>query len=477
MLLGDLIEATTDGGAVEITSLAYDTRHVQPGALFFCVTGFSSDGHDFAGDAVERGAAALVVEHELDIDVPQVRVESVRNSMGPLADRFFGEPSRQLDVVGVTGTNGKTTTAFLVRGLLGFVDRSCGLLGTVETIVGGERRKAVRTTPEAVELQALLREMADGGDVAAAIEVSSHALDLGRVDGTRFSVAMFTNLSQDHLDFHGSMESYWLAKRRLFTDFEIGTSVINVDDKYGEELVEIAPNPVRCSLSGDGDWCARDLRSGLTGSVFQLISPLGEAEVRSPLSGEFNVRNVLGAAAAAGALGVPFESIIAALGSAGQVPGRFQSVSEGQPYAVIVDYAHTPDSLENVLRAARGVADGSVLCVFGCGGDRDAGKRPLMGEIASRLADLTWITSDNPRSEDPEAIISQIAAGAGPTAVLQPDREVAIVEAIRQAQPGDVVVIAGKGHETGQEFADGHVVAFDDVMVARAAIMAAGGGC
>lgn len=476
MRLGDLIDEAGSAGDQEISSIAYDTRRVEEGGLFFCVKGFTTDGHDLAGEAVERGAAALVVERDLDVDAIQVKVPSVRMAMGGVASRFFGHPSRQMDVVGVTGTNGKTTSAFLVRGLAEASGMQCGLLGTVETVIAGERSEAKRTTPEAIDLQLMLRQMADGGDRACAMEVSSHALELGRVEATRFAVAMYTNLSQDHLDFHGSMEAYWAAKRRLFLDFEVGTSVINIDDEHGALLAGEAPNPVTCSLTGEADWTARIVDVGAAGTTFDLSSPQGEARVTSPLFGEFNVSNVLGAAACAAALGVDLGTIASALASAGQVPGRFQSVAEGQPFKVIVDYAHTPDSLENVLITARGIASGRTLCVFGCGGDRDRGKRPLMGETASRLADRTWITSDNPRSESPEAIVREVAAGAREEVQIELDRRAAIHAAVSAARPGDVVLIAGKGHEQGQEFEDGRVVDFDDVTVAREAILAAGSG-
>lgn len=461
--------------AVEVAGLAYDNRRVEPRDLFFCVRGFTIDGHEFAGDALRRGAAALVVDHQLDFDVPQVEVPDVRRAMAHAAAIFYADPTAALQLVGVTGTNGKTTTAYLVRSLLEAAGRQTGLLGTVKTVVGGVEREAGRTTPEAIDLQRTFREMLDGGDVACAMEVSSHALELARVDDVHFAVGIFTNLTQDHLDFHPTMEDYFLAKRKLFSERRPGTSVVNLDDPYGRRLAadDAVPNVVSFALDdAEATYRATAIRSTLSGSRFTLSSPDGDVELRSPLSGRFNVSNVLGALAAARALGVPAHSAYAAIERAGQVPGRFESVDEGQQFAVLVDYAHTPDSLENVLVAARALTDKRVHVVFGCGGDRDRRKRPLMGEIAQRLADHVIVTSDNPRSEDPDAIIAEILTGITAPVEHNPDRRVAIQEAIGAAAPGDVVVIAGKGHEQGQEFADGEKLPFDDVTVAREALRA-----
>jgi UDP-N-acetylmuramoyl-L-alanyl-D-glutamate--2,6-diaminopimelate ligase len=457
---------------VEVGALAYDSRTVAPGALFFCVPGFETDGHDFAADAVARGAAALVVERPLGLGVPEVVVDSVRVAMAPAAARFYGDPSAELEVVGVTGTNGKTTTAFLARALLEAAGRPCGLLGTVTSVVGGRERGVVRTTPEAIDLQRDFRAMLDGGDRACAMEVSSHALALHRTDAIHWSVTVFTNLSRDHLDFHATMEEYFVAKRELFVAGP-GASVVNVDDPYGRRLAAELPTAITFALDAQADWRAQDVRTGLDGSGFRVRSPVGELEVRSPLPGRFNVSNVLGALAAAVALGVDPGVAVPALADAGRVPGRFEPVDEGQEFAVLVDYAHTPDSLENVLGAARELTGRRVLCVFGCGGDRDQGKRPLMGAIARRLADVVVVTSDNPRSEDPEAIIAQVVEGAGDGAEAIVDRRAAIERAIGLAGPGDVVVIAGKGHEQGQELAAGRRVPFDDVTVAREALRGA----
>jgi UDP-N-acetylmuramoyl-L-alanyl-D-glutamate--2,6-diaminopimelate ligase len=467
MTLRDLMGP--DAPEVEISGLAYSSQSVTPGALFFCVRGFRSDGHDFAPGALERGAAALVTERRLDLGVPEVVVDDVRAAMGPAAARFFGDPTAELDVVGITGTNGKTTTAFLVRHLLQAGGRQTGLLGTVKRVVGGVEEDVERTTPEAIDLQETFRRMLDGGDRAAAMEVSSHALELGRVTGIRFACRIFTNLTQDHLDFHETMEAYFAAKRRLFE--EPGLSVVSIDDEYGRRLAEQLPDCVTFSIEGDADYRARDIEFEVMGSRFTLETPDGELKVESPLPGLFNVQNVTGAIAAVRSLGVERIS----LDGFGGVPGRFEAVDEGQDFGVLVDYAHTPDSLENVLRAAREVARGRLHVVFGAGGDRDRGKRSLMGDAARRLADRVLVTSDNPRSERPEAIIDEVMEGAGQDAEREVDRRRAIARAIEEAEPGDVVVIAGKGHEQGQEFEDGRKEPFDDVTVAREALRSRSG--
>jgi UDP-N-acetylmuramoyl-L-alanyl-D-glutamate--2,6-diaminopimelate ligase len=471
--LGDLMPQILDGARdVEISGLAYDNRRVVPGTLFFCVPGFSRDGHAFAGDAVARGAAALVVERELGLGVPEVMVASARAAMAPAAAAFYGDPSGRLTTVGVTGTNGKTTSAFLIRSLLEAGGLSTGLLGTVKRIVGGESFDVQRTTPEAIDLQRTFREMVDAGDRACVMEVSSHALALHRADAIHFAAALFTNLTQDHLDFHPTMEDYFLAKRRLFVEAAPGMAVVNVDDGYGARLAGELGDAVTFSLSGEASYQAISVSTGIGGSSFVVRERAGGREVPlvSPLRGRFNVYNVLGAYAVARSLGVSAETCAEAISAAGQVPGRFETVDEGQDFAVVVDYAHTPDSLENVLVAARGLTENQLHVVFGAGGDRDRGKRPLMGEIAARLADRVIVTSDNPRSEDPASIIAAILEGAGPEVESEVDRRMAIGSAISGARSGDVVVIAGKGHEQGQEFAGGRKVPFDDIAVAREAL-------
>ena len=465
----DEVMPDVPGGArdVVITDLVYDDRQAGPGSLFFCVSGFTRDGHEFAPDAVNRGAAALVVERPLDLGVPEVRVQSVRAAMAPAAAAFYGDPTATLLTVGITGTNGKTTTAFLLRSLLEASGRKSGLLGTVKSVIGGTEHPVQRTTPEAIDLQRTFRAMLDAGDRACVLEVSSHALELGRADAIHFAAAVFTNLTQDHLDFHPTMEDYFSAKRQLFVGAQLGSAVLNVDDPYGARLARELTDPITFALKQEAVYRALDVQTDLSGCRFSLQCPDGAVACHTPLRGEFNVYNVLGALAAARALQVPIETALQTIATAGQVPGRFETVDEGQGFAVLVDYAHTPDSLENVLRAARGLTDGRLHVVFGCGGDRDRGKRPLMGEIARRMADRVIVTSDNPRSEDPEAIIEQILAGAGSDVDHEADRREAIAQAIAGADPGDVLVIAGKGHEQGQEFKAGRKIPFDDVTVAR----------
>ena len=476
MRLDSLIAVDSGAAALEITQLAYDSRRVTPGTLFFCVPGFETDGHDFAPEAVARGAAALVVERPLALGVPEVVVDSVRAAMAPAAARFYGDPTASLRVVGVTGTNGKTTSAFLVRALLEAAGEQSALMGTVKTIVGGVEREAVRTTPEAIDLQATFAEMLATGDRACAIEVSSHALELGRADAIHFAASIFTNLSRDHLDFHPTMEDYFAAKRRLF-EGEPGVIVANVDDEYGRRIAGEFES-VTTAIDRAADYRAEDVRTALHGSEFTLVTAAGELPLRSSLPGRFNVANLLGAIAATHELGIGLDVIAAALPEVAPVPGRFQPVDEGQPFALLVDYAHTPDSLDNVLRAARALTSERVICVFGCGGDRDRGKRPQMGRIATELADVVLVTSDNPRSEQPEAIVAEILAGTagGGGGVVEAivERREAIARAVEIARDGDVVVVAGKGHEQGQEFEHGRKLPFDDVQVAREALRATG---
>lgn len=465
-------ELAPDGRTVEVSALALDNRRVVPSSVFFCVRGFTRDGHDFAADAVRRGAVALVVDHPLGLGVPEIVVDDVRAAMAPAAARLHGDPTATLRTVGVTGTNGKTTTAYLVRALLEGSGHATGLLGTVTSIIGGTEHEVARTTPEAIDLQAAFAAMRDAGDSHCVMEVSSHALALGRADAIHWAAAIFTNLTQDHLDFHPTMEDYFAAKRRLF-DARPGVAVINVDDPYGARLARELdlPHVVTFGIDAPGaDLRATELSSDFTGSTFTA----GGLRLRSPLPGRFNVLNVLGAVAAAHGLGIGDDAIVAALPSAGRVPGRFEPVDEGQGFALLVDYAHTPDSLENVLAAARPLTRGRLICVFGCGGDRDRGKRPLMGEIASRLADHTIVTSDNPRSEDPDAIVAEILAGITDRTATESivDRRAAIERAVSVARDGDVVVLAGKGHEQGQEFEGGRKLPFDDVTVAAEALRA-----
>jgi UDP-N-acetylmuramoyl-L-alanyl-D-glutamate--2,6-diaminopimelate ligase len=433
---------------VEIGDLAYDARAVSPGALFFCVPGSRADGHDFAAEAVANGAVALVVERLLELDVPQLVVPDARRAMAVAADEFFRRPSEELQVVGVTGTNGKTTTAFLLYSILAAAGRRPGLLGTIESRVGGERRPAIRTTPEAIDVLRAFREMLDAGDRSCAMEATSHGSELGRLDRVRFSALVFTNLSQDHLDFHGTMERYFAAKRRLFVEGN-PPAAINVGNDWGRRLAQDRPDTLTFGFAEDAQ-----------------VGPRALDGVDLKLRGRFNVENALGAVAASRLLGIDGDAIARGLEAVRGVPGRFESVSEGQPFEVIVDYSHKPEALESVLRTARELATGRLICVFGCGGDRDRGKRPIMGRIASELADVAIVTSDNPRSEEPQAIIDEILEGVIGEVEVEPDRTAAIARAISLANEGDVVLIAGKGHEQGQEFAD-RTIPFDDREVAR----------
>jgi UDP-N-acetylmuramoyl-L-alanyl-D-glutamate--2,6-diaminopimelate ligase len=441
---GEVVNAE-GSSAVEIADLSHDTRTVGPGALFFCVIGARADGHDFAAEAAARGASALVVDHPVAVELPQLVVPDVRAAMAPAAVAFFGDPSAELPVAAVTGTNGKTTTAFLLRSIFEADGRQTGLLTNIERRVGGEARPTGLNTPEAIDLQRLLREMADGGDRRAVLEATSEAAAQGRLEGTRFAVLVFTNLTQDHLNFHGTMEAYFAAKAALFAQAE--QAVVNVGDAWGKRLVASLPNAIafdRMSTAIDG--------------------------IDLPLRGAFNRENAIGAALAAEALGASRDAVKRGIEGLKGVPGRFETIEAGQPFAVVVDYAHTPDSLENVIMAARELGEGSLTVVFGAGGDRDRDKRPLMGRVVSELADWAILTSDNPRSEDPEAIAADVAAGnTGLEIVL--DRRVAIMRALAGARSGDVVVIAGRGAEPEQELATGKVP-FDDRQVVREALAA-----
>lgn len=474
MLAHSLLAAAPGGarlrgaGATPITDLAYDSRAVVPGGLFFCVPGATVDGHDLAARAVAAGAVVLVVERELlGLDVDQVIVPSTREAMGPIADAFFAAPSGELAVTGVTGTNGKTTTAFLTASILEANGRPTGLLGTVEQRIGGVSTPTVRTTGEAPDLQRAFRSMLDAGDRACSMEVSSHALAQHRIDGTRFAAVAFTNFSQDHVDFHGSMEAYFEAKALLFDGR--APRAVNADDPRLATL----PHELTFGIENDADVRAFDVVFDPGETRFTLATPAGTRRVTTPLVGPFNVENALAAVSLALLLDVELDAIEDGLRDAPPVPGRMERVDGGQPYTVLVDYAHTPDALRVVLEAARrlAAAGGRVVVVFGAGGDRDRGKRPQMGAVAARWADRVIVTNDNPRSEDPAQIARAILAGAGPTAQVELDRTEAIQLALVDARPGDVIVIAGKGHEQGQEAA-GVKRAFDDRVAVREALAA-----
>jgi UDP-N-acetylmuramoyl-L-alanyl-D-glutamate--2,6-diaminopimelate ligase len=444
----------------DLAAVVHDTRAVVGGALFCCVRGTHVDGHDLAPAAVAAGAAALLVDHRLPLEVPQLVVGDVRAALGPVADAFWDHPSRHLDVLGVTGTSGKTTVTHLLGAVLSAAGRPCGVIGTLS---------GARTTPEAPELQALLAEHRRRGDAAVAMEVSSHGLDQGRVAATRFAVAMFTNLSQDHLDYHGSMEEYFRAKARLFTPGYTSEAVVCVDEPWGRRLADEIAADGRVALHRYTLADATQVRLAPSGATFRWRGH----DVALALAGRFNVRNAVGAATVAAAVGLTPADIARGLSQAAPVPGRFEAVDAGQPFTVLVDYAHKPDALEQALGAARELVagPGRLTVVFGCGGDRDRAKRPVMGEVAARLADRTIVTSDNPRSEDPQAIIDEILAGvpAGAGVEVVPDRRAAIERAVGAAHPGDVVVVAGRGHETTQAVA-GQNLPFDDRVVATEAL-------
>lgn len=472
-----LPQAEVRGADVELVDASHDSRQVGPGWLFCCVPGHQVDGHDFAADAVAAGASALLVERWLNLDVPQARVGSVRAAMGPAAAAVHEYPSDRLDVVGVTGTNGKTTTTYLLEAAFGAAARGTGVVGTVETRIHGRAQPGLRTTPEGTDLQRLFAQMHARGVDAVAMEVSSHGLDLRRVDGTRYAAAVFTNLSQDHLDWHGTMDAYFAAKARLFTPHLSERGIVWIDDDWGRQLARLATVPVATyGSSADADARLVAVDADLGGTRLRLAGPAvagprREVEVETPLLGAHNAANAAAAFLAARAVGVSVEAAATGIAACGGVPGRLERVAGAQPFTVLVDYAHTPDALAAVVAALRSLlASGARLhLVIGSGGDRDRGKRRPMGAVAAR-ADRAILTSDNPRSEDPEQILDELAAGAhqhadNATVVREPDRRSAIAAALAEAADGDVVLIAGKGHETGQEFAD-HTVPFDDRLVA-----------
>jgi UDP-N-acetylmuramoyl-L-alanyl-D-glutamate--2,6-diaminopimelate ligase len=477
LVAGSDVTEVIGGPALSISSLVFRAQDAAPGSLFFCVRGTRFDGHDFAAQAAAAGAVAVVCERRLDVPVPQVVVSSVRRAMALMGATFYGDPSARLRVAAVTGTNGKTTTAHLMARCFDAAGLRSGLLGTVVNRVGGVDSPVKLTTPESLDLQRMFREMADAGDQACAIEASSHALALHRTVGIHFAVVVFTNLTRDHLDFHSDLEDYFLAKRRLFLPEEErqpgAVAVINVEDEFGRRLAaDCRPaygdaDTWTFAVDGEADAMARRLQLDADGSRFVLEVPRSglELELTTQMGARFNVENTLAAATAMLAIGLPAQAVKEGLEGTPGVPGRFESVRAGQPFTVLVDFSHTPDSLDNALRAARAICRRRLLVVFGCGGDRDRGKRPIMGEIAVRLADTAVVTSDNPRSEDPQAIIDDILVGipeqsAGRVAV-EADRRAAIGLALSQAGAGDVVVIAGKGHESGQIIGDRRIPFLD----------------
>jgi UDP-N-acetylmuramoyl-L-alanyl-D-glutamate--2,6-diaminopimelate ligase len=464
-----------------VSAVAYDSRRVTPGSVFVALRGLKADGTTFVPQALARGAALIVADvgSPADPTVPWLAVTDARLALALLADAFYDHPSRRMRVVGVTGTNGKTTTAYLLASMLDAAGEKAGLLGTVTYRLGGEEREASRTTPEAPDVQQLLNEMIRQGCRSAVMEVSSHALALKRVDGMQFAAGIFTNLTRDHLDFHEDMESYFLAKRRLFEMLPPASpGVINLDDPRGPSLVEVCRAPVTFAMTRPADVTPGPLEITLGGLSFDIRTPRGTVAVQSPLVGRPNVSNILAAAAAAVSLNLPLEAVAEGVRVLPGVPGRFEVVSAADDdVTVVVDYAHTDDALRNLLETARPLAPARLVTVFGCGGDRDKTKRPLMGMVAARLSDVVIITSDNPRSEDPQRIIDEIKRGipSGPSGGRAPDiqavvdRREAIEQAVDHAQPGDLVLIAGKGHEKYQQIGD-RVLPFDDGAVARAAL-------
>jgi UDP-N-acetylmuramoyl-L-alanyl-D-glutamate--2,6-diaminopimelate ligase len=470
--------------AVEIRSLEHDSRVVQPGALFCCIPGEQADGHAFAGDAVAAGAVACLVERWLDVPVVQVRVASVRTAVGPLCATFFGRPADAMRVLGVTGTNGKTTTTYLLEAIARGTGERAAIVGTTGVRVGDTELPVAHTTPEATELQALLARLRDDGVATVAMEVSSHALDQHRVDGTHFAAVAFTNLSRDHLDYHRSFAAYLDAKARLFDGSFSRRAAVGIDGEAGRVIASRARaagvDVVTYALDAgaDADVTAREIELAPDGARYTIADRRGENRytLRTALVGRFNVANALAAYATATQAGFAAADACDALTSPIVVPGRMESIDRGQPFTVIVDYAHTPDALSAVLAAARDLTEpgGRLLVVYGCGGDRDRGKRPEMGAVAAHAADRAFLTSDNPRSEDPAAIVHDVLAGVAddaPTPVVELDRRAAIEAALADARPGDVVVIAGKGHESGQT-ALGRTIPFDDRVVAREALEA-----
>jgi UDP-N-acetylmuramoyl-L-alanyl-D-glutamate--2,6-diaminopimelate ligase len=484
----------TGPSAVEITAVGHDSRAVVPGSLFVCIRGFHQDGHAYIADAAARGAVAVMVERNpatlaIPAGMTVIRVPESRVALAAAADRFFDNPSASLRLIGVTGTNGKTTSAYLTEAILAAAGRSVGLLGTIEYRCGTVTFPGERTTPESSDLQSLLSRMRALGAWGAVMEVSSHSLSLHRVDGCEFDVGIFTNLTQDHLDFHGTMQAYAEAKALLFRMLGTGrrkpgeaAAVLNADDPWTPFMAAATrARVIRYGITAEADLRVREMSLTLAGIRATVESPWGGLTIESPLVGQHNLANILGAAGGCLHLGVARDRVEAGIRNLRAVPGRFEKVEAGQPFGVVVDYAHTPDALERVLAFAREFAAGRVIAIFGCGGDRDRGKRPLMGEAAARLSDFVIVTSDNPRSEDPLAIIAEIEAGVKKVSGgwerhdTISDRREAIASALARAQPGDLVVIAGKGHETYQILRD-RTIPFDDRVVAREALAALGYG-
>jgi len=480
MKLGDLLRqvSSLEIGAdpdAQINSLAYDSRHVKPGTVFFAIQGKKADGHSFIPQALEKGAVAILSEREAppDLAARWVRVAKIRRALAEAGQVFYGQPDSRLQLVGITGTNGKTTTAYLMESIFRAAGIRAGLFGTIEYRMSVRVLPALNTTPESLDLFSYFDELVKAGGQAAVMEVSSHALAQERVWGFHFTAAVFTNLTRDHLDYHKDFESYFAAKRRLFEGLGTpppGLAVINVDDPWGARLLELPrPRTISYGVNAGAQIKPRNFSQDSIGLQCALETPEGIVEIESSLLGRANLANILAAAATAVGLGVPLEKIAQGVAALSFVPGRFERVAEGQPFLVIVDYAHTDDALRNALKTARELTRNRLIVVFGCGGERDRTKRPLMGEAAGCLSDLPILTSDNPRGEDPLRIMTDVLVGlqkAGKPYLAEVDRELAIRRALEQAQEGDVVVLAGKGHETYQVLKD-KSIAFDDREVAR----------
>ena len=477
----DQPEGGSHGGGRPLAGISYDSRRVEKGDLFVALKGLRADGSAFALQAIERGAAGVIseVEPPAAATVPWLRVTDARLALALIAAAFHGHPSTGMQVVGITGTNGKTTTAFLLASIFDHANLRCGVIGTVGYRIGSEMREASHTTPEAPEVQRLLREMADRGCAACVMEVSSHALSLSRVDGVEFAAGVFTNLTRDHLDFHADMEAYFAAKRRLFDLLAADApSLINLDDPRGAALAAMVQKPVTYAINRPADITPGPLSFSLEGLAFDVRTPRGSLQIRSPLVGRPNVYNILAAVSTATALDISFDAIERGVRALAGVPGRFEVISSPKDdFTVVVDYAHTDDALRNLLETARPLTRGRLITVFGCGGDRDRTKRPLMGAVAGRLSDVIFITSDNPRNEDPERIIEEIQRGitadtrrdTAQRIAAVVDRREAIGRAIGLARSGDVVLVAGKGHEKYQVIGS-EVLPFDDVAVAQDAL-------
>jgi UDP-N-acetylmuramoyl-L-alanyl-D-glutamate--2,6-diaminopimelate ligase len=464
----------------QVENIAYDSRRVQRHTMFVALRGEKTDGHQFIGQAIDKGASVIVAEREeQDPRVTCLVVENTRTALADLAATFYGHPARKLKLAAVTGTNGKTTTTFLIKHICESAGLPCGLVGTVRYEIGQRLLPAIRTTPESLDLQELLAQIVSAGCKAAAMEVSSHALAQDRTRNLEWNVAVFTNLTQDHLDFHGTMENYFDAKTKLFTGLVNQkrklkpVAIVNIDDRYGQQLLDKIDKHVAVVTYGMGtraDFRASNYRAEFTGTSYQLDAQGKSYLVRLPLIGRFNVTNSVAALAAASALGIGLRSAVFSLAKSPQVPGRLEVVPAKRQFQVFVDYAHTPDALANVLKTLRELQPQRLIAVFGCGGDRDRQKRPFMAKFADHLADYSIITSDNPRKENPDAIIDQIEKGFRSNRYEKiVDRTQAIDRAIAIAQPRDIVLIAGKGHENYQEFGD-HTIPFDDIQVARRAI-------